>query len=350
MTPGHTHYAVGIGVTVVSALLYNVGFVLEKRGLGHLPDVHARRLVHLVRSVASSPAWVMGFGSMLAGLALQIVALSVVPISVVQPIFVSGIVLLLVLAHLALGEHLGRREWAGVASVAVALLFISLSLDPRVDRAGTSGTVGGIIGVGVPTVAVALWLFLAADRLHHGTGGRGTGGRGTGGRGTGGRGTGGRGTDGGARDHLRAPLYGMASGLVYGVASLATKAVSAQMEKGGIFHAIPHVLASPYVYLLGLSSAGGLVLFQTALQRCHASVVVPVSNVISSAYVVAVGTVLFGEHLPATHWRVALRIVGFAGVLGGMALLAGARSVADTYPPVYPEPDLEASALEASEL
>src|SRR5579884_3408705 len=133
MTPGHTHYAVGIGVTVVSALLYNVGFVLEKRGLGHLPDVHARRLGHLVRSVASSPAWVMGFASMLAGLALQIVALSVVPISVVQPIFVSGIVLLLVLAHLALGEHLGGRDWAGVGVVAVALLCISLSLDPRND-------------------------------------------------------------------------------------------------------------------------------------------------------------------------------------------------------------------------
>lgn len=312
-TTGGAHYAVGIGVTVASALLYNVGFVLEKHGLTALPDVHARRLGHLLRSVASSPAWLAGFVSMLAGLALQIVALSVVPISVVQPIFVSGIVLLLVLAHLALGEHLGRRDWAGVGVVAVALLCISLSLDPRNDHAGTRGTVAGIIGIGVPTAVVAVWLFLTADRLGH---------------------------DGShPRTHLRAPLYGMASGLVYGVASLATKAVSAQMEKGGIFHALPHVLASPYVYLLGLSSAGGLVLFQTALQRCHASVVVPVSNVISSAYVVAVGTVLFGDHLPDTGWRVALRLVGFAGVLGGMALLAGARSVADTYPPLYPEPE-----------
>ena len=323
---GGAHYAVGISVTVVSALLYNVGFVLEKHGLTGLPDVHARRLGHLVRSVVSSPAWMAGFVAMLAGLALQILALSVVPISVVQPIFVSGIVLLLVLAHLALGEHLGRREWSGVAVVAVALLFISLSLDPHNDRAGTRGTVAGIIGIGVPTAAVALWLFLAADRLGSGDG-------------LGSPHRPGACRDAPARVHLRAPLYGMASGLVYGVASLATKAVSAQLEKGGIFHAIPHVLASPYVYLLGVSSAGGLLLFQTALQRCHASIVVPVSNVISSAYVVAVGTVLFGDHLPETDWRVVLRLVGFAGVLAGMALLAGARSVADTYPPLYPEPE-----------
>ncbi|MHB1911277.1 MAG: hypothetical protein ACYCTI_04395, partial [Acidimicrobiales bacterium] len=68
-------------------------------------------------------------------------------------------------------------------------------------------------------------------------------------------------------------------------------------------------------------------------------VVVPVSNVISSAFVVAAGTALFGEHLPGAGWRVALRIIGFAGVLAGMALLVGARSVAETYPPVYPEPE-----------
>jgi uncharacterized membrane protein len=99
------------------------------------------------------------------------------------------------------------------------------------------------------------------------------------------------------------------------------------------------VLASPYVYLLGVASAGGLVLFQTGLQRCHASVVVPVSNVISSAYVVSVGTVLFGDHLPDAGWRVALRLLGFAGVLAGMVVLAGGHSVADTYPPLYAEPD-----------
>lgn len=310
MTGSH-HTAVGIGITVVSALLYNVGFVLEKHGLGRLPDVHARRLVHLVRSVASSPLWLAGFTSMLAGLALQILALSLVPISIVQPIFVSGIVVLLVLSHLALGEHLGGREWGGVAVVAVALLFISLSLDAHADRAGTSGTLGGILGVGAPTVAGALWIFLTADRVSQSPG---------------------------PWSHLRAPLYGTASGLVYGVASLATKAVSSQLQTRGVIGALPHVLASPYLYILGLSSAGGLLLFQTALQRCPASVVVPVSNVISSAYVVAIGTVLFGEHLPGAGWRVALRIAGFAGVLAGMAFLAGARNAADPYPPVYPEP------------
>ena len=308
-TASSSHTLVGVAITIASAVLYNVGFVLEKHGLGHLPEVHARRLVHLVRSVASSPLWLVGFCSMLTGLGLQIIALSLIPVSVVQPIFVSGIVLLLVLSHLALGEHLGRREWLGVAVVGAALFLLSLSLEAGSDRAGTGGTVTGVLVTGTPTVLIALWIFLRADRLDSQ----------------------------GRRFHLRAPLYGLSAGLVYGVASLAAKAVSAQLETRGVVRAVPHIVISPYLYILGLASAGGLLLFQTALQRCPASVVVPVSNVISSTYVVATGTILFGDHLPAAEWRVGLRAVGFLGVLAGMAVLAGARTVAETYPPVYPE-------------
>ncbi|MHB1487865.1 MAG: DMT family transporter [Acidimicrobiales bacterium] len=298
------HTVAGVVITVVSALLYNVGFVLEKRALYGMPTVHARRIGGMIRALVGSPLWLVGFACLLVGLGFQVLALSLVPISVVQPIFVSGIVVLLLLSHLSLGERLTRTEWAGVAVVAVSLLFVSLSLDAHSDAAGTSGTLAGILIAAVPTVAAGLWVFRLADHLH---------------------------TDDGARAHLRAPLFGLAAGLVYGVASLATKAVSAQVERQGLWHSIPHVLASPYLYILGVASAGGLVLFQTGLQRCSASVVVPVSNVISSTYVVAVGSFLFGERLPAADWRLVLRLVGFGGVLVGMALLAGARTMSAAF-------------------
>jgi len=297
----HTHLAAGVLVSVVSALLYNVGFVLEKHGLQDMPSVHARRLVHLVTTLASSPVWVIGFCSMLGGLGLQVIALSLAPISVVQPIFVSGIVVLLVLSHITLKERLGRREWFAIALVGLALLSISLSLDLSSDQAGVTGGFGSLIAAALPTVAVACVFFLGADRLHD------------------------RALRGG---HARAPLYGLGTGLIYGVSGLAIKAVSAIVEKHGVWLSIPHVLASPYLYAFACSSAFGLLLFQTALQRCSASVVVPVSNVVSSTYVVAVGTVIFGEHLPASNWKLALRIIGFVGVFVSVLLLANAKTAA----------------------
>ncbi len=294
----HAHLVAGVLISILSAVFYNVGFVVEKQALSGLPPVHARRIVHLVRTVASSPLWLLGFVAMLGGLALQVVALSLVSISVVQPIFVSGIVLLLVLSHVTLHERLGRRERGAVILVAVALLAISLSLDASSDRAGSNGALRSLILAAVPTVAVACFLFVLAGRAGSGRG----------------------------RLALPALLFGASSGLTYGVAALATKAVAAEIQRYGVVASIPHVVSSAYLYTLILTSGLGLLLFQTGLQRCPASVVVPVSNLISSTYVVAVGTVIFDEQLPGVAWKLALRIIGFAGVLVSVLLLVNART------------------------
>jgi drug/metabolite transporter (DMT)-like permease len=296
----HAHLGAGVAISVVSAVFYNVGFVIEKHALERLPQVHARQLTHLLGSVLSSPLWLCGFGCLLVGLGLQVVALSLVSISVVQPIFVSGIVILLALSHVSLGERLGRREWAAVALVVVALLTIALSLDAGSDKASAHGRFGSLALAALPTIAVGVWLFVVADRFGRAN----------------------------RLSHLRAPLFGLSSGLLYGVAALATKAVSALVEQYGVVASIPHVFASAYLYALIATSAIGFLHFQTALQRCPASVVVPVSNVVSSTYVVAVGTVVFSEHLPGSSWKLALRVIGFAGVLVSILILATQAPVA----------------------
>jgi drug/metabolite transporter (DMT)-like permease len=307
----HTHLVAGVTITIVSAVLYNVGFVLEKHALGSLPPVHAKRLVHLLTSVLSSPLWVAGFVSMLGGLAGQVLALSLVSISVVQPVFVSGLVVLLVLSHVLLKERLVRREWAAMCAVGLSLLAISLSLDSSSDHAGANGAFSSLVLAAIPTMLVAGWLFLSADRVQLRRSGR---------------------------LQFRAPMFGVSTGLMYGVTALATKAVAAQVEKFGLIASIPHVLDSAYIYTLAFTSAIGLLLFQTALQRCQASVVVPVSNVVSSTYLVAVGTFIFGEHLPDSEWKLALRIVGFCGVLASVLVLANAKSFSEAEIPLVDEP------------
>jgi hypothetical protein len=47
-----------------------------------------------------------------------------------------------------------------------------------------------------------------------------------------------------------------------------------------------------------------------------------VNIVTSTSYVIAVGTVLFNEHLPTSPGPLALRIAGFAGVVAGLVALA----------------------------
>ncbi|MGH9043545.1 MAG: hypothetical protein ACRDVP_01675, partial [Acidimicrobiales bacterium] len=229
------------------------------------------------------------------GLVLQLLALALAPISVVQPIFASGIVLLLILSHRSLHERLGKREWYAIGLVIIALLMISFSLDSASDRVGDGGSLATLAATAGPTVAAALVLFRIADRSgthRHGA--------------------------------WRSPLYGLAPGLLYGVSTLALKAISVDLERDGLWGFAEHIVGSPYLYALLIAAVLGFLCFQTGLQRSSASVLVPVSSVVSSAYVIGFGTVLFGEHLPSSTWRLILRLVGFLFVATSVAMLATA--------------------------
>jgi drug/metabolite transporter (DMT)-like permease len=289
-----SHTAAGIGLAVVSAMCYSCGLVVEKVALTRLPAVHARRAVAMVRTLVTSPLWLTGFVLLLVGLGLQVLALSVAPINLVQPIFASGIVLLVVLSHIVLDDHLGTAEWIGISIVLVALVCLGLSVHGSVDRAGESASFAAIVLAVVPTAVIALACFAVADR--------------------------------GERTRRstswRAPMYGLAAGLLYGVAGIGIKGLSTVVQQHGLVAAVPRAIASGYLYLLVLGAGTGLVLFQTGLQRSPAPVIVPVNNVVSSAYLIALGTILYGEHLPTATGPLALRLIGFTGVVVGLAALA----------------------------
>ena len=84
------------------------------------------------------------------------------------------------------------------------------------------------------------------------------------------------------------------------------------------------IVSSPYLYLLGGCSAAALLLYQAALQACRASILIPVSNVVSSVYFVIAGTWLFHEHLPASPVKLVLRLAGIAAA--GLVLIALSRN------------------------
>jgi drug/metabolite transporter (DMT)-like permease len=279
----------------MSALLTGTGTVVEKVALQRLPEIHARHFWAMLRTLCSSPLWLWGCACLLGGLVCQGLALSLAPISVAQPIFASGIVLLLVLSHFVLRDHLRPMEWFALATIVIALVLLGLSIDTRVDHAGGPARLLYFLLAAIPTSVVGLAVFVAADRAHNSQS---------------------------RLRQLRGPLFGMAAGLLYGVAGLGLKSAATLVQRWGLIGSIPHLLTSPELYVLAVTMATGLVLFQTGLQRCSASVVSPVNIVTSTAYVIAVGTVLFNEHLPTATGPLTLRIAGFAGVVAGLVTLA----------------------------
>ena len=295
--------SLGIAVAALATTSYNVGLILEKRALRRLPPIDARRAIALLRTVLLDPAWMIGFALMSCGLGFQVVALTLAPVSVVQPVIGSGVVILVVLSAVVLRERLGRLELGCVLAVVVAIGAIALSATGAAGNVGHQASGLLIAAVAVPACVAAVAVAATSLRTpRHGK--------------------------------HRAPAtgvsYGLSSGLLYGVATLSLKALS-----GDIFHHAGRVgdlavavLISPYPYLTVACSAVALLIFQTGLQRCRVSIVGPVSNITGSVFFLVAGTWLFGERLPSSPAELALRLGGI--VVAGVAVTVLSRQPART--------------------
>ena len=117
----------GILLALLATTAYNVGMILEKQALGHMPALDLRRVPHVIVSLLTSRAWLSGFALMLTGLACQTIVLTFEPVSVVQPVLASGVALVLVLSRLMLRERLRPAETWCVAAIAVSVILLALS-------------------------------------------------------------------------------------------------------------------------------------------------------------------------------------------------------------------------------
>ncbi|HTX28615.1 MAG TPA: DMT family transporter [Streptosporangiaceae bacterium] len=290
----------GIPLALLATTAYNVGLVLEKRALGPMRTLDLRRPARVIVSLLTSRAWLAGFALMLIGLACQTAVLTFEPVSVVQPVLASGVVLVLVLSRLMLRERLRGGETWCVAAIAVSLVLLALSATST--QVGHHASPGAMAAVMVPTVAAGL--VLAAGSLRARTRERG--------------------------GHVTGVWAGAGTGLLYGVATLAIKALSGILVGHQTAAGIAlGVLSSPYLYVLAGCLVVAMLLFQAALQASRASILIPVSAVTGSMYFIVAGTWLFHEHLPASPGKLALRLAGIA--VAALVLVALPRQA--------PEPD-----------
>jgi uncharacterized membrane protein len=225
------------------------------------------------------------------------------PVSIVQPVLASGVALVLVLSRLVLRERLGGAETWCVAAIAVSVVLLAMSATGTSTEAGHHASPGWMAAVMIPSVVVGV--LVAASSLHAPT-----------------------------RRHgapVTGVCFGIGTGLLYGVAALAIKALSGILVSHHTAASIAiAVVSSPYLYALAGCLGVAMLLFQAALQACRASIVVPVSGVASSVYFVIAGTWLFHEHLPASPARLGLRLIGIA--LAALVLIMLSRQAPEQDP------------------
>src|ERR1700704_6140127 len=99
----------GIACAIGASILYNTSIALQAMEARDVPGEYSLR-VSLIGKLLRNRKWLGATVLGLAGWPLEIVALLLAPLTVVQPCLASGLVVLLWLGVTRLGETPGRRE------------------------------------------------------------------------------------------------------------------------------------------------------------------------------------------------------------------------------------------------
>ena len=120
---------IGVLLAAAASTLYSVGIAVQALDARNASESHSLRislLTHLVRRMR----WLFGTGMTAIGWPLQILALSFVPLVVVQPTLACGLLVLLLVGERMLGEPPGRRELLAVGAIIAGVAGIA-ALAPR---------------------------------------------------------------------------------------------------------------------------------------------------------------------------------------------------------------------------
>jgi uncharacterized membrane protein len=274
--------ALGIAAAVGASLLYNTSIALQAMEARKVPGEHSLR-PSLIGRLVRNRSWLGATALGLAGWPLEVVALLLAPLTVVQPCLASGLILLLWLGATRLGERPGPREWTAVAAIVAGVVGVALTAPDRsTEHAGA-----GAIGLAAILIAIPL---LAPYALRGRAGAFGT-------------------------------LAVVSAGCGYAWTAIASKLLTDELAAGTL------LLAIGWLATAGLSEGLALLSEMSALQRRPATHVAPVMFAVQVLVPVVIAPPIFNESWGSTALGGAALIASIAIAVAGTTLLAGSRAV-----------------------
>jgi len=120
----------GIAAAVAASTFYSLGVALQAMDAKRAPHGEHLRLA-LARNLLGRARWLAGTGISMLGWPLQVLALLLVPLVVVQPTLAAGLLVLLFVGRRMLGEHAGRREHIAVGAIVLGMLGAAATAPPH---------------------------------------------------------------------------------------------------------------------------------------------------------------------------------------------------------------------------
>jgi hypothetical protein len=270
----------GIAAAIGASTLYSLGVALQALDARQTPH-HEYLRVGLARNLIKRRRWLLGTGLSMLGWPLQLLALSLAPLVVVQPAMAAGLLVLLLVGERMLGERAGRREHLAVSAIVLGVVGAALCAPPNTTTQAPDDAIAIVLGA-LGLASLLPYMMLMLRRSHR----------------------------------PPAALVMSGAGLAFGWSGVATKLASDNLAYGSLLIALAWGLATAGASAIAALSE------MSALQSRPAIQVAPVVFVIQTAVPVALAPVLFGEHFTETPLSGALLAGSLAVLIAGAAVLA----------------------------
>jgi drug/metabolite transporter (DMT)-like permease len=267
----------GILAASGASTLYSLGIALQAMDAKEAPhEAHLR--LELARGLIRRGRWLLGTGLSMLGFPLQVVALLLAPLVVVQPALAAGLLVLMLLGQHMLDEHAGRYEYASVVAITAGVIGVALAAPPRADTHTSQQLTITLVLVGLGAASLLPYLLRALHRSP-------------------------------------AAVTMVGAGLAFAWSAIATKLAADDLSQG---HLVPAVV-------WGLSTAAasgvGVLSEMSALQARPAIQVAPVVFVTQTVVPVVFAPLLLGESFAATPLGGVPLAASLALLVAGAALL-----------------------------
>jgi drug/metabolite transporter (DMT)-like permease len=269
----------GILLAFGCAIATQLGFLYKHKGACAAPKVDMRHPLRSGRALFASRWFAIGMLIAAGAWAFHVAAMTFAPLSVVQAVLSTGVVILAVLAERLFGFEVGRRQWLGVAMTALGLLLLVITL-PAVHGAHSTYSLAGMLAFEGGMLIIGA-LLISGPRI-------------------------------GAPDHHHGVMLGAAAGLLFGVSDVAIKALTGA---GGFVQ----IVGSPWLAVTVFASVAAFYASARGLQDGEAVPVIAATSTAANVSTILGGIVVFGDPMPSD--AVGMCVQAFAFVLVIVAAL-----------------------------
>jgi drug/metabolite transporter (DMT)-like permease len=267
-------------IALAAAVCLGLGFVLQQHAAQSAPPSDFMRF-RLLIDLLHKPIWIAGVGAMVIGQLLSGAAFANADVSLVEPMLTANLLFALIIAHLLYRESLGFNEWAGalLLSAGVAMFIV-----------GSRPSGGNPDGDSLPRWVLALGLVgltevcVIAARRHTGV--------------------------------VRSMLLATGAGLLFGIQDGLTRRVTKAFNGS-----VPDLFLHWSPYALVAIGVVSLLLAQSAFEAGPLRASLPALTAAEPLSGIAVGIVVFQEHLRVDPAALALEVCGLVAMVAGVLLV-----------------------------